>query len=364
MDTLRVTLATLNLTSYNIKSVKNIDMIRIIVGLLSLTMSVACAQKNWKNHNNTGYVILSKTEGSKAVLHDEVEHFFDKLSTLEMSIQMKDTVEMSYTERKSKFLPFLASEMMDFDSSEVVLISAVMDSAITLVNKMNPNLIKRPIKLIKTDINHYGPSVYYTREDGIYIPKDALEKGDSDELLAVMLHEISHIISRSDLQLKTDLYQQIGFRLLPEDVVYPEAVRQRILINPDGVNDDFYIPVTNKETKETIRVIPIITSNRSKYITSSPAFFDYLKFSLFAIDETGKVLCTEGGNSTVQMNEIEGFFEEIEDNTGYIIHPDEIIADNFMLLILAIEKNDFSQFSDEGKILLEDLKKILTSYHN
>lgn len=338
-------------------------MFRLIIGSLCLCLTMACAQsKKCDSHSETTYIMLDKEAAAKAVLHDDVEHFFDKLGTLEMSIQMKDTEKLNYAERKAAFLPFLASEMMDFSPIEKELMSSVMDSAIYLVNKLNKNLLSEPIQLIKTDINHYGPSVYYTRKSGIYIPKDALAKGNKEELLAVMLHEISHIISRSDIKLKTNLYRQIGFELLEKEVKYPEAIKKLILINPDGVNDDFYIPVTNKKTKEKLRVIPIITANRSEYVTSSPAFFDYLKFSLYSIDNEGNVQCTDLGNSTVQMDEVVGFFEEIEDNAGYIIHPDEIIADNFMLLILAIEKNDFSNFSPEGKILLDDIKQILTSY--
>lgn len=324
---------------------------------------MSCAQtQNWGSSKSSGYVILDKTESAQLILKDDVEHFFDKLSRLEMDIQMKDTQKLTYDERKALFLPFIASETMNFDSTEQVMISSVMDSALLLVDRLNPKLLSETIQLIKINTNHYGPSVYYTRENGIYIPKDALAKGNKDELLAVMLHEIAHIISRSDIKLKHNLYDQIGFRPLNKDVVYPEAVKERILINPDGVNDDFYIPVKDKKTNEEYRVIPIITSDKDSYRLSSPAFFDYLKFDLYALDESGKVMATENGSSTLKMDEVEGFFEEIEDNTGYIIHPDEIIADNFMLLILAIEKDDYENFSPEGMILLNDIKQVLTSY--
>lgn len=324
---------------------------------------MGCAQTNTLSTNtDKAYELLSKEDASRLILKDDVEHFFDKLSRLEMDIQMKDTQKLSYDERKALFLPFIASETMDFDSTEAVMISSVMDSAILLVNRLNPKLLSSTIQLVKINTNHYGPSVYYTRENGIYIPKDALAKGNTDELLAVMLHEISHIISRSDPAMKHQLYDQIGFKPLDTEVVYPKVVKDRILINPDGVNDDFYIPVKDKKTNEEYRVIPIITSDKDSYRLTSPAFFDYLKFDLYAIDDSGKVLATENGSSTLKMNEVEGFFEEIEDNTGYIIHPDEVIADNFMLLILAIEKNEYENFSPEGMILLNDIKQVLTSY--
>jgi hypothetical protein len=36
----------------------------------------------------------------------------------------------------------------------------------------------------------------------------------------------------------------------------------------------------------------------------------------------------------VSPEEISGFFEQVGRNTKYVIHPEEILADNFALLIL------------------------------
>ncbi len=328
--------------------------------LASIALLYSCTGQ--KNLDSQSYKINTETEGKKLILQDQVEGFFDKLSNLEMSIQLKDTSTMSIEERTTKFEAFLASEVLAFDAADSIIISAVMDSAIFLVNKLNPDLIPRTIDLVKINTNHYGPSVYYTREDGIFIPKDALTRSNFDELFAVMLHEISHIVSRSDIKLKTALYNQIGFKKLDQEIEYPEVLKKRILINPDGVNDDFYIPVKSKDEGNMIKAVPIITSKRKKYTLSSPRFFDYLQFDLYALDDEYNVLCSQGGSSTLEMDKVTGFFEEIEDNTGYIIHPDEVIADNFMLLIQAIETGDRSKFSTEGKILLEDIEQVLRTY--
>jgi hypothetical protein len=36
----------------------------------------------------------------------------------------------------------------------------------------------------------------------------------------------------------------------------------------------------------------------------------------------------------VPMSEVDGFYEQVGWNTGYILHPEEILADNFALLML------------------------------
>ena len=36
----------------------------------------------------------------------------------------------------------------------------------------------------------------------------------------------------------------------------------------------------------------------------------------------------------VNVQQVSGIFEQVGRNTGYIIHPEEILADNFALLVL------------------------------
>jgi hypothetical protein len=62
------------------------------------------------------------------------------------------------------------------------------------------------------------------------------------------------------------------------------------------------------------------------------------------------------------MPSIANFYEQIGTNTTYIIHPNEILADNFVLL--ALWRNNKSTISElgvdnDGKSLLLSLEKIL-----
>ena len=50
------------------------------------------------------------------------------------------------------------------------------------------------------------------------------------------------------------------------------------------------------------------------------------------------------------------FFDQIKYNTQYIIHPDEILADNFM--ILAMSKKDPASINDLDEAGKELLRKI------
>jgi hypothetical protein len=56
------------------------------------------------------------------------------------------------------------------------------------------------------------------------------------------------------------------------------------------------------------------------------------------------------------------FFTKIKDNTQYIIHPDEIMADNFMFAVLAFSNDDYNRFSGTGKVLIKELLTILRKF--
>ncbi len=52
------------------------------------------------------------------------------------------------------------------------------------------------------------------------------------------------------------------------------------------------------------------------------------------------------------MRDISGFFEKIGKNTNYIIHPEEILADNFSFMVL--QKRNLP-----SPVIVKKLKKIL-----
>ncbi|MEO6039797.1 MAG: hypothetical protein ABIQ93_15390, partial [Saprospiraceae bacterium] len=94
-------------------------------------------------------------------------------------------------------------------------------------------------------------------------------------------------------------------------------------------------------------------------------FFGYVEFNLFPIvsntDGSWQVQVKEDGfSSPLQMDSQPDFFRQIKDNTGYIIHPDEVLADNFSFLMVRHNSPNYTQkFSVEGKKLLADMEAIL-----
>jgi hypothetical protein len=134
------------------------------------------------------------------------------------------------------------------------------------------------------------------------------------------------------------------------------------LLNPDGTDFSYFIDLTLKNGKKT-KVVPIIYSSEPKYVAGSkPQFFNYLKFDLFPIEKDGKtykVIANADGSSSISIPDTD-YFTQIKQNTNYVIHPDEILADNFMLIINGKKDTSVvSQLNVEGRKLLENMKVIL-----
>ena len=149
-----------------------------------------------------------------------------------------------------------------------------------------------------------------------------LTEKDQKSLRTIIAHELFHVLSRHNPALKEKLYAAIGFKPCNE-IVFPSNLKRLKITNPDAPKNDHCIRVTidNKE----VWVTPVLFA-KSKYgVSQGGDFFDYLEFKFLRADGTG---------APVDVSNVSGFFEQIGKNTKYIIHPEEILAENFALLFL------------------------------
>ena len=315
---------------------------------------------------NTGLKFLSKAEAEEKIVVDEIDDFFGSLSIADMSIQLRKTdMPESGGESKELYQAMLRDEMLAFKPEEKAFMQEVFISAKSAIDFLNPKLYPKHIELLKTKTNHFGPDVYYTREDAIILPENIFEAPSVRAQMPIMLHEIFHILSRYNDDFRDKMYALIGFEKFEEDLVMPKYVQDRLLTNPDGIRRDYAINLKNNKG-EIQRAVPLILTKRERYDESMPTFFSYLNFDLFPLIKITENQVTLGlnqkGESSLSLEHNADFFNLIKDNTQYIIHPDEILADNFMMAIIAHRDNDYSGFSDDGKKLLMDVIDVLKSF--
>ena len=303
--------------------------------------------------------LLDSIQAAQQLQTDKKEGFFEKISPLDTRLQMGIPLDSAIPAPvlRKNYKPFLAKQAMPLKATDRALLKAAFEQAYALCDSLNPNLLPDTVLLGKMETNIFGPSVYFTREKAIFIPKNELYEGNR-ALLPVLLHELFHIISRYNSAVRTELYALIGYQRLNAPLHFPPQLLERRLLNPDGIDHNYAIELPDS-TGKAQHYISVITADTADNYPGK-RYFDYIDFSLYPLlpTDTGYTVQPQGLAPEIAP----GFFGQIGDNTGYIIHPDEILADNFVLLVLrkAGPKNYAARpLSERGETLIRQMEAVL-----
>ncbi len=304
---------------------------------------------------------LDSIEASKAIIDDKNEGFFDRISVLDMELQMHHNfTNQARSEILTQYKQFLKTEVLNWTKEEKYQLYQVFDSVRTLSHALNPRLYPDRLSLVKIRTNHYGDDVYYTRGNVIFIPENIFKRQSQPTLLPVMVHELFHVVSRGNPNLRKKLYGLIGFEPIPHFPNLCPVLQKQILSNPDGMDMQYAITLS-----DSIQAIPIIFSETGKYNPGKKKYFDYLRFDLFRVrlgNDGEYVECDQNGKTTIPLSATPDFFQKIKDNTRYIIHPDEILADNFKIILLRKDDKDKENYSEQGNELLNQITTVLKNW--
>jgi hypothetical protein len=264
-------------------------------------------------------------QGASALTQRDV--FLAQLSPFDYQVRLKTDQPVG----EQDLLAHIPRHVTSWTAEETARLTAVLES---LAAKLAPwNLpLPRTILLIKTD-GQEDAGAAYTRGDAIVLPQRMID-GSRKSLDKLLPHELFHVLSRHNPGLRQALYSAIGFQQTNE-VQLPEPLRARRITNPDApLNDQFIRVVLNGQKME---LMPILFSKSERYEPAQGGtLFSYLTFKLMALEgEPGnhRPLLVSGQPTLYEPAQVPGFFEQVGRNTNYIIHPEEILADNFVMLL-------------------------------
>ncbi len=313
-------------------------------------------------------LFLDSTNAAAAIVSDTSEFFFEKINKLDMSIQLNRKLNplQDRANLLEEYKNDLREDVLNFTPEEIDFIKKIFQEVFSECVVFSKNIFPDEIKLIKIRGSHYGEGTFYTRENCIIIPKSDLLNPDDQSFKKVMLHELFHIYSRFNPQKKLKLYELVGFKNMVEthQLEIPKDLKDKMLLNPDGINYAYSIKL-HGENDTTFEALPIIFSNEADFDENNPEFFSYLQFELFkvipSLDKKAKVISKSDGKSTIDFKNHPEFFKQISDNTNYIIHPDEILAENFVIAIQSQgDTSKLENLSDSGKKLIKKLVKVIS----
>ena len=218
--------------------------------------------------------------------------------------------------------------------------------------------IPKTIEIIDMKTDVIAGSTAFTSGTRIYVNVNLLKNYEAQapgRTEKTMWHEMWHVISRNNPELRKQMYALIGFHVLPDEVEIPAEVKAHILCNPDVERHDSY--ATFKIHGKPTDCMLLLYSEDDEYSAFNLTFFiaNADGYWLLALDpETHKPYRDEKGQWVLyNCTEAEDFDQVMSGgNTRYCDDPEECMADNFSYAMM----ND-KQCPNQK--LLQDIRNLL-----
>jgi hypothetical protein len=229
------------------------------------------------------------------------------------------------------YLTFLALNVLEWNADERERLQSAIQALNERLAEQQIPLVES-IVFIKTTGNEEWNSAY-TRSNAIILPERKLRNyPDQLALLRLLAHEVVHIVSRRHPQLRTALYQSIGYRRIESgSLEFPKTLKAQMLTNPDSPYSDHYITLSYHG--EPVHVVPIIVlKNQLATVDSTQDILRSLQTQLLVIEHregqwqaawvNEDPLCLDPHQVT-GWQDILGFIPDME------FDPEEILAEQF-----------------------------------
>lgn len=225
---------------------------------------------------------------------------------------------------------------------------AALDSVAARYEELHMRL-PATVNIACTDGTDAGDAVY-TRGNTVFMPR-AMGAYAGASLFA---HELFHIFSRHNPAVASKLYAQIGFTPAPPLQWPAEWIDARIS-NPDAPFDRHTIRA--ETPKGAYSVMPLMVARRTA-LQPGETFFSVLDVRLLAVvpaaDGKASLPLRQNGQLVwFDANTTESYLRQLGGNTPYIVHPEETMADNIMLLVTGR--------TARNPALIERLRNVLTA---
>jgi hypothetical protein len=296
-------------------------------------------------------VIRFASQKEAATLLGKRDRFIAAMSDFDRHSRLRDE-----SADEAAVLELASSSAIPWSDQDIEKLTKVTASVHKRLSKFKIPFPKTVI-LIQTNGKEEGGAAY-CRGNAVILPQRRVANDTVDRMEQLLIHELFHVLSNQNPKLRTSLYKIVGFHTC-DPIQLPKSLTDRKITNPDAPLFDCYIDLTHNGEK--IKATPVLYASVKKYdAKKGGSFFKYLTFRLMQVEEAdGKIRAqtVDGEPIMLDPQKIESYFKQIGRNTGYIIHPDEILADNFKFMVL-------NQPNLKTPRIVDELRKQLTASEN
>lgn len=290
-------------------------------------------------------VFSTPEDGARALAKEDA--YINVLSQFDYASKFKSEKPLDEAER----FEYYSKATLEFSAEEKARITAAMARLSTKLDGLGFN-VPSEVNFIKTNGIEEGGAAY-TRDVNIVFPESFFNM-DKDFFEQIVAHEFFHVYTRYNEQARAQIYSIIGFSDAA-GLTYPDSIKDLVVSNPDAPDIRYYVTDTYKD-KDTL-FIPITYSSEAYDFEKNKTFFETMQLKMLAVELQGDLLVPilEDGNPIlVDLYDLPNVYKNTGENTDYVIHPEEIMADNFAYFV--VDKKVKSQWVIDQ--LVETMKSI------
>jgi hypothetical protein len=310
------------------KPKENLGTLRQICVALTLLLSFSLISNAQESPgealtSETMMHFVSAERGRELIAEDD--RFIQQVQPLERQIRLESETAVT----KHEYLESLKVGVRQWSADEV---SSVRTSIQELGKKFTKYKLPLPSRIhlirVSSKVEANSP---HCRGASIVLPDSFFR--NSKQMSRILSHELFHVLSSHNPALRDRLYSIIGFTPCNE-IGWPSQLQGRRITNPDAPVNRHLIKLAVSSRKEKVAMVPITMCKSDEYFPGG--LFRNLDFKLLELEDKEGKLVPKVVNGTLQMhdpNQTPDYLRQIGQNTGYIIHPEETLADNFTLLL-------------------------------
>ena len=266
----------------------------------------------------------SKDEGTDLMLSNKAYYAKFSPNKLGYVIQKNDATMEEY-------LDFAREQVLDWTDEEKDVITRGMK--VIEDRFMNNGWTMPPLDtiiFIKTSMMEENGVSGYTHGTQIYLydfmnhySSEAFADGQiPDSFVMLLSHELFHCLTRCNPDFRAEMYSLIGFTVEEEDFEIPPSVWEYYIVNPD---------VEHHNSRATFKINGQEIDCFAAFVTTK--HFEQPGEEFFQFGTTALVP-VDGSDVFYPKDEVSNFDEVFGTNSGYVIDPEECMADNFKFAVL------------------------------
>lgn len=262
------------------------------------------------------FTLASEQEAAAAI--SAPDEYLEAVTSTDISIWLRQPNSVADRDALARHL---AANVRPWSSDERARLGAMLDRLGPRLQQLAPWL---PAHVQIAAFNGEASSnADFTRGTTIFLAELKPTDAGLDERF---FHELYHVLSRANAARRDELYAIVGFeRCTP--MTLDRALTTRILVNPDAPIIEYASRIVING--QTLWATPLMLANLPRY-TERSGLFDHIELQFIALHRDAAGRCEADPNARVSQRELgDAVIAQAGGNTAYVIHPEELMADNF-----------------------------------